>query len=38
MILGVLLAVLIGVGTGAAIDNQYPKVGEAITQQEQECK
>lgn len=37
MFLGVLVAVLIGVAGGAAIDNQYPKVGETITQQEQVC-
>lgn len=37
MFLGVLVAVLIGVASGAAIDNQYPQVGEAITQQEQVC-
>ena len=33
----ILLVVLIGIATGAAIDNQYPKVGETITQQRQEC-
>jgi hypothetical protein len=37
MFLGVLVAVLIGASAGAAIDNQYPVVGETITQQEQIC-
>lgn len=38
MVLGVLVAVLIGFSAGAAVDNQYPKVGEKITQQEQVCE
>ncbi len=36
--IGVLVAVLIGVSAGAAIDNQYPVVGETITQSEQVCE
>jgi hypothetical protein len=31
----VLLVFAIGVAAGAAVDNQYPAVGETITQQEQ---
>ena len=38
MLLGVLVTVLIGLATGAAIDNQHPQVGETITQQEQICE
>ena len=38
MFLGILVAVLIGVGAGAAIDNQLPVVGETITQSPQICK
>lgn len=37
MILGVLVAVFIGFSAGAAVDNQYPVVGETITQQQQIC-
>lgn len=38
MILGVLVTVFLSLTAGAAIDNQYPKVGETITQQEQVCE
>jgi hypothetical protein len=38
MILGALVAVLIGVSAGAAIDNQYPVVGATITGEEQTCE
>jgi hypothetical protein len=38
MFLGLLVTFLIGVSAGAAIDNQYPEVGETITQHEQSEK
>lgn len=37
MFLGIFVALAIAFSAGAAVDNQYPQVGEKITQQDQTC-
>jgi len=36
MFFGLLVTFLIGITAGAAIDNQYPEVGETITQSDKQ--